>query len=308
MSDIITVISTWINHPEVLKIHRDLWLQAFPGETVRYVAYIDAKDQGDFTNFNDATVKSQLIETCKNNSIEYVIVPQELHNTRNLVFNQCQRMSDQTPSGRDALVCQYAWIVEVIIKKTSRIVLVQSDIFPYKCISWNSITRGAEFYYRPQERTKDGLHIDYAWEGLCLFDIKTWTDVLKMSIDFQHEWQKGVFTDTGGGLWKILEALPESKKYGWKPLTSLEWSTNNMMPNLPFWIEEHLRIDPRNKVDNDGTVWYYSEIFDESFFHLRAGGNWDNAGKEIHDVRYSNFIRLLTDAIKDGTVFLNSSI
>jgi hypothetical protein len=80
------------------------------------------------------------------------------------------------------------------------------------------------------------------------------------------------------------------------------------MPNLPFWIEEHLRSDPRNKVDNDGTIWYYSEIFDETYFHLRAGGNWDNAGKEIHDVRYSNFIRLLTDAIQDGSVFLNSSI
>ena len=53
MSDTITVISTWINHPDVLKIHRDLWVQAFPGETVRYVAYIDAKDEEDFTNFND---------------------------------------------------------------------------------------------------------------------------------------------------------------------------------------------------------------------------------------------------------------
>ena len=300
----ITIISTWVNHPDVLKIHRDLWLQAFPGETVRYVAYIDAKDHGDFSNFGDTTVKAQLIQVSKDNSIEYVTVPQELHEQRNRVFNNCQHMSEQNPSGRDALVCQYAWNKEVINGVATRVVLVQSDIFPYKTFTWDSITRGAEFYYKPQDRTNDSVRIDYAWEGLCLFNVESWSSKLKECVDFQHGFQKGVYTDTGGGLWKLLEALPKSNKFGWVGHNSLQWCTNDTAPLLPFWIMEHLRIDPRNKVDTDGTVWYYSEIQDERCFHLRAGGNWDEAGKQVHDTRYSNFVRLLTDAINDGTVFL----
>lgn len=301
----ITVISTWINHPEILKIHKDLWVKAFPSEVIRYVAYIDAKDHGDFSNFGDTTVKAQLIQVCRDSSIEYICVPQELHEQRNLVFNNCQNNSEQTPSGRNALVCQYAWNKEVLHGAAIRVVLVQSDIFPYRKFTWNSMTRGAEFYFKPQERVNGNMRIDYAWEGLCLFDVESWPSILKECVDFQHGFQKGVYTDTGGGLWRLLEALPDSKKFGWTGQNSLQWNYNDIKPELPFWIMEHLRIDPRNKVENDGTIWYYSEIQDDRCFHLRAGGNWDNAGKEIHDTRYSNFTLLLTDAMKDGTVFLD---
>lgn len=303
----VTIISTWINHPEVVKIHRDLWVSAFPNEIVKYVAYIDAKNHGDFSNFNDTTMKDQLTQACINSLIEYHIVPQELHEQRNKVFSNCQLNVDQTPSGRDALVCQFAWNNEVINRKAERIVLVQSDIFPYKQFTWQSITRGVEFYYKPQRRENNGLYLDYAWEGLCMFDLRTWSDELKEIIDFQHGLQKNVYTDTGGGLWKILEVLPESKKFGWTGQNSLQWNSNDTMPLLPYWIMEHLRLDPRNNIDAGGVIWYYSEIQDNQCFHLRAGGNWDNAGKEIHDTRYSNFIRLLNEAIDDGIVFLTDN-
>jgi len=266
------------------------------------VAYIDGKDHGDFSNFHTTTMKAQLVQVCVDNSIEYCIVPQALHEHRDKVFTNCQLMVDQTPSGRNALVCQFAWNNECM---NGKIVLVQSDIFPYRQFTWQSLTRGVEFYYKPQQRETNGISLDYAWEGLCLFDVTTWSCELKELVDFQHGFQRGVYTDTGGGLWKLLEALPESNKFGWTGHNSLQWNSKQEAPLLPYWIAEHLRIDPRNKIDDDGTVWYYSEIQDNCCFHLRAGGNWDNAGKEIHDTRYSNFVRLMTEAIEDGTVFLN---
>ena len=120
----ITIVGTWINHPEVLKIHRDLWVNAFLGENVRYVAYIDAKDHGDFSNFNDTSVKEQLIRVCEENAIEYLIVPQDCHKKRTNVFTNCQLESDQSPSGRNALVCQYAWNTEVLERGVKRFALV----------------------------------------------------------------------------------------------------------------------------------------------------------------------------------------
>ena len=301
----ITIVATWINHPEVLKAHRDLWVSAFPGHDVQYIAYIDAKNHGDFSNFNNASMKHQLVDVCVKNTIEFLIVPQELHEHRSQVFWHGCIDSDQGPSGRNALVCQYAWNKEVLKGKAERLVLVQSDIFPYRKFNWNDMMMGRDFYYKPQTRTNGNLRVDYAWEGLCLFDVSSWSADLKSLVDFECGMQKGVHTDTGGGLWKILEVLPEHKKVGWTGQNSLQWTSNDTCPELPYWIMEHLRTDPRNTVNSDGTITYYSEIQDNKCFHLRAGGNWDNAGKEIHDTRYSNFLKLLQDAIRDGTVFLD---
>jgi hypothetical protein len=301
----ITVVGTWINHPEVLKVHRNLWISAFD-EPVRYVAYIDAKDHGDFSNFGDTSTKDALIKVCQDNSIEYVVVPQYYHENRRLVFgDNCKFESDQNPSGRDALVCQYAWNKEVVEGDCKRFVLVQSDIFPYRRFTWRDFRHGAEFYYKNQVRKNGFLTLEYAWEGLCAFDMESWSNLMKTTVDFEYGLQKAVYTDTGGGLWKLMEALDKDKKYSWSGLDSLQWSSKHEAPSLPFWVTEHLRTDPRNRVESDGTISYYSEIQDDRCFHLRAGGNWDNAGKEIHDKRYANFLKLLKEAMVDGTVFLS---
>ena len=300
----ITIVGTWINHPEVLKIHRDLWVNAFLGENVRYVAYIDAKDHGDFSNFNDTSVKEQLIRVCEENAIEYLIVPQDCHKKRTNVFTNCQLESDQSPSGRNALVCQYAWNTEVLERGVKRFALVQSDIFPYRKFTWANISRSTDFYYKPQVRNENGKSITYAWEGLCLFNVDSWSVEMKKAVDFQHGFFNGVYTDTGGGLSKILTMLPDYRKFGWGGQDSGQWTSEGAMPTVPFWVMEHLRNDPRNKIEN-GVITYYSELQDDRCFHLRAGGNWDNAGKEIHDERYSRFASYLTEAMHDGTVFLD---
>ncbi len=91
---------------------------------------------------------------------------------------------------------------------------------------------------------------------------------------------------------------------GWGGQDSGQWTSEGAMPTVPFWVMEHLRNDPRNKIQG-GVITYYSELQDNRCFHLRAGGNWDNAGKEIHDERYSRFLSYLTEAMHDGTVFLD---
>lgn len=301
----ITIVGTWVNHPEVLKIHRDLWIAAFGGG-VRYVAYIDAKDYGDYSNFGDASTKRQLIDACVSNGIEYVVVPQEYHMNRRIVFgDNCRFEADQNPSGRDALVCQYAWNKEVMEGGVNQYLLVQSDIFPYRKFTWSEFTHGSDFSYRKQTRNNGFLKVDYAWEGLCAFDVRSWPYDLKKLVDFEYGLQKAVYTDTGGGLWKLIYTLGDSAKYGWNGLDSLQWTSKDLPPELPYWVAEHLRNDPRNSVDVNGVISYYSEIQDDRCFHLRAGGNWDKVGKEIHDKRYSDFLKLLKEAMVDGTVFLS---
>lgn len=299
--DPILLISSWVNHPETLKSHRDLWIRAFPEEEVRYIVYIDAKDYPDASNFNDPTMRNKLLNECMRLGIEYYLVPEELHRDRSSLIPGCQLNYTMTASTRDVVACHMAWRDQVIYNVSAfRVGLIQPDIFPYRSLTWQTLTRGAEFYYKPQSR--NGLN--YAWNGLCFFTMNDWPSDMKGLIDFQDGVHCGVFTDSGGGLWKLIKVLEDHQKFGWTGLNSLQWTSIDCCPDLPFWIMEHLKTDPRNLVDSDGVISYYSEIQDERFLHLRAGCNWDGVGKEIHEKRYANFMKLLNEAIDDGTVFL----
>jgi len=299
--DPILLISSWVNHPETLKSHRDLWIRAFPEEEVRYIVYIDAKDYPDASNFNDPTMRKKILDECMRLGVEYYLVPEEIHRDRRSLIPGCQLNYTMTASTRDAVVCFMAWKHHVCNNSnTFRVGLIQPDIFPYRSLTWQTVTRGAEFYYKPQSR--QGLN--YAWNGLCFFTMYNWSQDLKDLVDFQDGFHRGVFTDSGGGLWKLLEALTEGQKFGWTGQNSLQWTSMDYCPDLPFWIMEHLKTDPRNCVDSGGVISYYSEIQDERFLHLRAGCNWDGVGKDIHEKRYANFMKLLNDAIDDDTVFI----
>ena len=302
MTDEIILFSSWVNHPETLKIHRDLWLAAFPGEKVRYIVYIDAKEFRDHSNFNNTSVRSELINECKENNIDYVLVNEELHYTRNKVIPNCRNNCTNTPSARDVLVCHLAWNNLVLnMPTTKRIGFIQPDLFPYKKFIWKSLTRSSEFYYRP--RYEKGFN--YAWNGLCFFTMYNWDYFLKSIVDFQDGFQDcGIFTDSGGGLSKLMEALGSSRTFAFSLKDSLQWSSEDTHPEMPFWVMEHLRTDPRNEHLASGVMLYFSEIMDERFLHLRAGCNWDAIGKAIHDKRYSNFLKHLNAAIEDNTVFL----
>jgi len=297
----IILISSWVNHPETLKVHRDLWIQAFPGETVNYIVYIDAKDYADESNFYDGTMRDKLMNECMRLGIQYYLVPEHYHDNRSLIIPHCQINQERSASARDVLVCHMAWRDHVLNNQNvNRVGLIQPDIFPYRKLDWQSLTRGADFYYKPQQRDT----LTYAWNGLCFFTMNTWSQDLKEKVDFQHGLQKNIFTDSGGGLWKLMEVLTDGRKYGWTGQNSLQWSSSDQCPDLPFWVMEHLKADPRNRVESDGTILYYSEIQDDRFLHLRAGCNWDRIGKEIHEKRYANFMSLLNAAIDDGSVFL----
>ena len=302
MTDEIILCSSWVNHPETLTLHRDLWIAAFPGEKVRYVVYIDAKEGRDLSNFYNASMRSQLINVCKENNIEYTLVNEELHYTRNKVIPNCRNSCTNTPSASDVLVCHLAWNDLVLnMPTTQRIGLIQPDIFPYRKVYWESLTRGTEFYYKP----KNEGAFNFAWNGLCFFTMYSWDYFLKSSVDFQDGFQEcGIFTDSGGGLWKLMEILEGKRKFGFNLKNSLQWSSEDECPDLPFWVMEHLQTDPRNEPVAGDVVLYFSEIMDERFLHLRAGCNWDAAGKDIHDKRYSNFMKYLSIAIEDGSVFL----
>ena len=72
-----------------------------------------------------------------------------------------------------------------------------------------------------------------------------------------------------------------------KHLWSCSWDDTETPQNIKnSVIMDFIRNDPRNTHDGK----YFCEIYDNKFFHYRAGTNWMNQNKELH---FSNLQKLL---------------
>lgn len=272
----IVVISSWVNHPELIATHSIAWKSAFLGESVEYIVYIDAVD---------AATRAALVATCRRYGILFRIVPQRLHLNRHEVFPETRQRISQTASGRAAVVCQLAWLLEVVNKpERERVVFTQSDVIPFREVQWSQKVPRAGLYYKAQERSAGGRTIDYAWDGLIAFDLTYWPPKLREIVSFDDGSHAGVFLDVGGGTWKLLRVLPPAKRRAWTALQSEQWSLEDA-PTLPMWLRDFCAQDPRVQ---DGRQ--YGELLDDWAFHLRTVSNWDRYQKEGTPDRFSLFI------------------
>jgi len=300
----ITVIVSWFNHPEHLLIHRLLWLKAFPKNIVRYVAYIDVNTTPGIGNIFQPNTTNDLIEKCKENKIEYVEIPIELHFARAKIFPGTEKKVDISSSARNSISCQLAWKQQVIEKPyLTRFIFVQQDVFPFKKQTWESLMMNKQIYYRPQNRATDKGSVDYAWEGLCAFDVASWNTQLKHLVSFEMGYHNNVYTDTGGGLWVILKILDENLQKRYSSHDSKSWNKNTPGIKIPDWIRNFCEADPRNE-----NKQYYGEILDDWCFHLRGGSHYDRP--QIIDVikRYSLFFSSIYPRLQDNTTFLEDDL
>ena len=60
-------------------------------------------------------------------------------------------------------------------------------------------------------------------------------------------------------------------------LVSCQWDRNQYPHYLSKELLVFLHTDPRNKNRK-----FFCEIYDDLFFHYRAGGNWMKEGNELH--------------------------
>lgn len=300
----ITVIVTWFNHPEHLLIHRLLWLKAFPKNFVRYVAYIDVNNVPSIGNMFQPNTTNDLIEKCKKHNIEYVEVPPELHSTRGNIFPGTDKKIDLSSSARNSILCQLAWKQQVVDKPyLTRFIFVQQDVFPFKRQTWESLMTNKQIYYRPQNRTSAKGSVDYAWEGLCAFDVASWNTQLKHLVSFEMGYHNHVYTDTGGGLWVILKLLDETLQRKYSSHDSKHWNKDTPDIKIPHWIRDFCDKDPRNENNQ-----YYGEILGDWCFHLRGGSHYDRP--QLVDVikRYSLFFSNIYGTLEHNTTFLEDEL
>jgi hypothetical protein len=277
-------ISTWVNHPELISIQRDL-IKKFCKEDADFLAVLDGKKEECFTNLGHADIRQEMIDTCKNNTIQYIEVPPDFHfeEKRKQLFPEflsAQASShinrNTNPSSRTAVANQVGYNTFLTHLTHYRyLVMLQSDVFPFQPFSVVDMLEGNSLLYKDQFRESDDKQnsIHYAWDGFLMFDFKADPSIdlsLWKTFSFDDMFQKGnVYTDTGGGTWHILERLQKKKNADCK--NSLQWfNTDSILETFPESIQLFLNTDIRNEGDK-----IFSEIKHRSFIHLRGGGNWE---------------------------------
>lgn len=264
----IVVISSWVNHPDLLAVHAAAWRSIFLGDSVEYIVYIDAKGVEE---------RTELVAACRRLGIQYRLVPQRLHIHRGEVFPVTRYPVSLSASGRAALVCQLAWLLECQERtERTRVIFTQSDVVPFRAVHWEDLVPRGGIYYKSQsrERTIGGGSVEYAWDGLLALDMTYWPKKLRELVSFDYGANNGAFLDVGGGTWKLLRILPPAQKRAWTALESERWNLTEAGREagreLPQWLRRFCEQDPRSTPEKQ-----YGEVLDGWAFHLRTVSNWD---------------------------------
>jgi len=240
-----------------------------------FIVFNDAKPFPDFTNYNDPTICNKIRDTCEKCKIQCITIPNLHHKFMDCPVVRCA----------DAMNFMFNYMKE----NPDEYLIIDSDMFLIDDLTIDRY-RNYDCAIVLQHRTHVN-NINYIWNGLLYFNLH------KMDHLDDICWDKILNADVGGMTHRWLNNkcanLPEVRDiryseenvfnrdgiYFIKHLWSLTWNEIEMpykLLNTP--LEKFMEEDPRNKNGN-----YYCEIYDNTFLHYRAGGDWERKGGNFHN-------------------------
>lgn len=264
-SNHIYIVSAVVNNPEFIEIQHNS-LKKHMKIPYTFIVFNDAKDWKDFSNFNDDTIKDKITDKCLELELSCINIPNQHHKNEDGPANRCA----------DAM----NFIRDYMIKNKGRYLLLDSDMFLINDFNDEYKNYDAALVYQKRRKT-----YIYPWNGLFYFNMFT--------LKNQHllDWNFNGFCDVGGNnnKWLIESYGVDNKKiHKIQHLISCQWDKNQYPPNLGDELLSFLENDTRNENGK-----FFCEIYDNIFFHYRAGGNWRNEGKDIHNNLSNNLKSIL---------------
>lgn len=267
------VISIVVNNPIFIELQY-LTLKKFLLTPYEFIIFNDAKYFPDYTNGNDVYIKDEIKLKCKSLNISCIDIQNDNHIT--------------LKSGSIRHSNSMNIVTEFMKKNLDEYLILDSDMF---LIDYLDIDIYRKYNTAIVLQQRDDKRINYIWPGLCYFNNNNDYSLLKWNV-IQN-------TDNGGASYIWLKSLlieneifpnVENLKlnnynnnnniYYIRHLWSLDWNEDDINENENNNIKKlikFLKEDMRNK---DGK--FFSEIYDNKFFHYRAGCNWFGEGIEFH--------------------------
>jgi hypothetical protein len=233
------------------------------------------------TNYSGFGLKRKRMKSVADNLADHVIpFPQVLHWNRRILFPNSKQIISRSPSLRHADVLQYSYQI-ISRDKGAQILILDEDLLPFK--PWRlpaNATDSKPIFIVPQSRSGGDLTYVYPWPGFF------YADLARTNFNELISWDAPVLSDvrldSGGSMhsWitKNLDGISVVKSNH-----SGQWSLETVHHKFPQEIVEFLEKD---KLENG---FQYSELYADTFIHLRGRSNWQRNNRKQHNQRIRNF-------------------
>jgi hypothetical protein len=274
-------------------------LKKFIKNDYEFVVFNDAKEYPDIYNFNNPSIKNDIINCCNNLGIKCINVPQHLHKQRNILFPNTIEPSSDHPSCRTSIAIQYLynWANEY---GYDYLIIIDADMFLMDYLDINDYNN-IDIAYVQHSRSNSGISVNYIWNAFIILNNKNIKNFDKLNFDCGRI--NGLGVDTGGqthfwlekysdqiktkiigcghmGLWKDFE--PDIKYYSEKLKQYFEnlAKINNNLLNKEILLNKtiiHIRSSGGNwDINNTSFINYYKEKHGEYRNDELVGKEWKN--------------------------------
>jgi len=222
-----------------------------------FIVFNDAKKFRDITNFGDLTIKTQIENTCNKLNIKCVSIPNDQHKN---ITNASDRHGDSVN-----------FITRFMINNPDNYLMIDCDMFFIDNINIADFEK-YNFCYVEQSRIIHNKQIFYPWPNLFYINMN---NIINKDL---MNWSPDTGLDSGGKNAKWLTTLQDTDVFKIPHLSSGNWSSEQIPPNVNPNIKVFLENDTRNQHNK-----YFSEIYNNNIFHYRGGSNWMNQSKNMHN-------------------------
>jgi hypothetical protein len=258
------------NNPDFIRLQVHT-LNKYCQDPFELTIFNDAKTFVDVTNYGDLTLRQQIIDVCKELNLRCINVD-----------NSQDQTLYTTASLRHSRTANFMWH-QYEKNLNEPLLVLDSDMFPVRPFSIIKELEQYDFSYTEQSRENN---VFYAWPNLfwCVPSRLQHKDTLDWSTDPSRN------CDTGGKSDTFLNLSTNTKFHKHHHFCSLDW-TKNSLTNLTEYPSSVIDFCEHDIKNINGKYW--CEIYHDVFLHLRAGSNWENISRTIHDQRTQSIKNVL---------------
>lgn len=217
-------------------------------------------------------LKKNIFDTCKNINLSCLDFP---------ILNTF------APQPACSKPIQWCWDNYICKDKENISVIIDSDMFLINKFNFSNYLSDYDICADYDKRK----NINYIWNGLMIFNPKM---EFRNELNFSEGIVEDAITDVGGNLYYFFK----NRNVKVKHINNIGYihSKNNNVFLLPEQII--------NIYDDS----YLCEFFEQSFFHYRAGSNWNNKSLNYHKNKSDMLVCLVKNALNDKlTIPVNNS-
>jgi len=309
------IISTHFNSTDFIELQYISFKKYFK-TNFDFIVFNDAKNFKDYTNYNDDSFESKILNKCNELNIKCIRISQEIHTNRKLIFPEtiqpdtmdaCTRCADSVQTAFNYAVNNCEGYDYILLIDSDMFFVFDFDIENYmknKNISFLG-NGGGDFTFSSEE------HVYYMWNGIAVFNTKL-PGLKEICWDCGRVNGKGV--DVGGQTHHYLKKY----KNDLKPIfiTNGNFTFENSV--IDFFNEKRAKRfeEIGNKNQSDKYIIFYNNmqnllidyaktnennsankelLLSDTIFHLRSGGNWNKLGLEKMNINFNKLKKFIIE-------------